>query len=333
MLKMKSLLAALITFSASCVCVAQALQTGKKVSLLVSYMGGNGKVQTQHVERFDFVEGELVSKKSVVTLSPDADGYAGRIVGGRYIYTAYRNKVFDLKAGRFLDGYPVLHEEVASEELPGLVSPDGLKSVQVSGPFEGSADSLEIHFAGKPTVFVRENFQVYVNRLSSYMPRLPLLWIDADRILTQKSNGNLVIVSTDGAVSPFLQIPCAADRSPALERNRSDKIVYECDGGTYLIDVGKRRYEKIKTDLGNGFALDHMDGNIVYYYKDEEIGREGTDAVTTKSYLALLYAEAKNGVIDADEIKTVKVWSEAKRSWTTIKVDGRGARILGWFEE
>lgn len=329
----KSLLPALIVFSVCHACAAQAQETGKKVSLIVSYLEGYGETQTQHVERFDFAGGELVSKKSVVTLNPNADGYAGRIVSDRYIYTAYRNKVFDLKAGRFLDGYPRLHEEVANDELPGLISPDGLKSVKVSGPFEGSADSLEIHFKDRPTVFVRENFQIYVNKLSSYMPQLPLLWIDDHRILTQKSNGNLVIVSTDGKVTPFLQVPCALDDVPDLERNRSGKIVYECRGAIYALDVENRKYEKIRHDLGNNFDVDSVGGGNVYYFNGKEIGREGIDAVTTKSYLALLYAEAKNGVIESAEIKTIKVWNETKRDWAVITVDGWGAQILGWIEE
>lgn len=332
----KSLLSALIVLSVSYACAAQT-QDGRMVSLLVSYMEGNSG-DVQHVERLDFINGELVSRKKVVTLNHDSDGYAGDIVANRYLRTVYRNKFYDLREGRFLPksrfkSVPAAPLESEKPGLPGLLSPDGTKSVYAGGYFVKSTDKLEIHFAENPTVVVRDNFQLTWTERSSFAPVFPLLWVDNDRILTQRSNGNLVIVSTDGNVSPFLQIPCKSADFAELGRNRSDKIVYECAGERYFIDVENRRYEEIKDDLGYGFESDSVGRDLVYYYKGIEIGRNMEDAVTTKSYMAALYGEAKDGFIDAADIKTVKVWNETKRVWATLTVDGWGAQIVGWIEE
>jgi hypothetical protein len=300
-------------------------------------MDGNGG-DVQHVERLDFINGELVSRKKVVTLNHDSDGYAGDIVNNRYLRTVYRNKIYDLREGRFVPkshfkSVPSAPLESKEPGLPGLLSPDGTKSVYAGGFFVESTDSLEIHLKGRPTVVVRDSFRVTWPERSSFAPRLPLLWIDNDRILTQWSNGNLVVVTTDGSVSPFLQIACKSADYAELGRNRSDKIVYECAGERYFIDVENRRYEEIKDDLGYGFEYDSVGREQVYYYKGVEIGRNVMDAVTTKSYMAALYGEAKDGVIDAADIKTVKVWNETKRGWATLTVNGWSARIVGWIEE
>jgi hypothetical protein len=328
----KRLLLTFIIFSVGSLCAAQAQSKGK-VSLLVAYMDkGNGVGEIQHIERFEFVEGELVSRKRVVTLYIETDGYAGGVVRNRYLKTVYRNKIFDLQEGRFIDSLPGATDEVEAAKLPGRISPDGTKSID-SGVRFGSTDKLEIHFVEKPSVVVRDDFQVTVSKVSSSRPHLPLLWIDNDRILTQKSNGSLVIVSTDGTVSPFLQLPCTSENYAQLERNKSGKIVYVCSGQPYFLDVENKKYEKIKIDLGNGFALDFIAGDSVYYYDDKEIGRDGFDPITIKSYLAMRYGEAKNGFIDTAGIKTIKVWNETKKDWTKLTVDGWGAQIIDWIEE
>jgi hypothetical protein len=332
MFKKKGLQSALIILAIAAASAACA-QEKRKASLLISYMdkGSNiGKVQ--HVERVDFIDGEIVSRKRLVTLNLETDGYAEGVVNNRYLVTVDRNKTFDLQAGRFIHSPSSKLKESEKAKLPGLVSPDGTKSIVVGEMFGGRAENIEILFLGKAPVGVRGDFQVTVKEISSTLPRLPLLWIDNDRILTQRSNGNLVIISTDGTVSPFLNLPCTSEDFPALERNRSGKIVYTCKSEPYFLDVENRRYEKIKRDLGNGFSLDFINKDEVYYFKENEIGRDGIDAVTAKSYLAMLYGEAKDGFIDAASIKTIKVWNETKQTWTKITVDGWGATIVGWIE-
>jgi hypothetical protein len=292
----------------------------------------------QFVERIDLVDGEVVSRKRVATLRHEDDGHVvGGIVDERYLVTGDRNKVFDLRTGSLLDGSPPslgarrVPATGGKRKLPGVVSPDGTKSVYAGGDFVERTDSLEFQFVGRPPLVVRDEFRATVRSISSFSPTLPLLWIDNDTVLTQRSNGNLVTVSAGGSVKPFLQLPCAPEDGPHLGRNRSGKLVYGCGGENYFLDVERGRYEGIRNDLGNAFELDVVEGESVYYYRGEEIGREGLDAVSTKSHLAMLYGVAKGGVIDSAEIRTVKVWSAAKRGWTKITVDGWGADIVGWI--
>lgn len=326
----KSLLLATILLALACATAARA-QGKSKASLLISYMKGDGG-DVQHVERLDFVNGDLVARRRIATFHPFTDGYVVGVARGHYVVTGRGEKAFDLHEGRFVNGLPA-REASKKVELPGLVSPDGAKSVYAGGRFAANTDSLELHFVGSPTVFAREHFEATVRSVASQRPVLPLLWTDDDRILTQRSNGNLVIVSTDGAVSPFLQLPCTADDYTYLERNRSGKLVYICDGQPYFLDVENRRYERIKRDLGNGFALDFVNGEDVYYFSDAEIGRDGFHPSATKSYLALEDSRTKEKFVDSASIKSVKVWSEAKRAWTRFTFNGRGAQIVGWMEE
>lgn len=190
MLTKKSLLPALIVPSVCHACAAQA-RDGRRVSLLVSYVGGDGG-DVQHVERFDFVDDEVVSRKRVVTLNHDADGYVtASICAKHYLMTANPAKVFDLQTGRFIKTrtMPAVSKK---EELPGLVSPDGTRSVNAVLTSDGSTDGLEFHSEGGALVVVQDSFSVTVNHKSSYMARLPLLWVDDERVLTQRSNGDLV---------------------------------------------------------------------------------------------------------------------------------------------
>lgn len=305
-------------------------QNKRKVSLLVTYCDkGESLCNVQHLERFDFINGELVSRKIVVSLNQDVNGFVNRVIDNRYLLTAPQGKIFDLYRGKFIIGLPDQLKGERKALLPGLISPDEKKSVD-RAKF-GSVDKLEIHFVDKPKVIVKGSFQVSAPENACYMPSLPLVWIDNERILTQTSNGNLVIVSLDGTISPFLQLPCTD--SAALRRNKSNKIIYECNGDEYFIDVDNRRFEKIKRDLGNGFALDFVGSKDVYYYNNEEIGRDGWDAVAIKSYLAMLYGESKDGIIDSATVKTIKVWNAIKKDWISLTVDGWGAKIIGWIEE
>lgn len=304
----------------------------RRVSLLVTYCDKDESgCDVRHIDKFDFVDGNLFSRKRVVTLNQDIEGFANRVIQNRYLLTAPVGKIFDLQAGKFVGVLPVRGKRTEKSELPGLISPDGKKSI-LNSKF-GSTDRLEIHFAKKPLLMVVGDFQVTVRQSSSIYPSLPLLWIDNERVLTQKSNGNLVIISTGGTVSPFIRLPCAPEDSISLKRNRSAKIVYQCEGEDYFIDVENRRFEKIKRDLGNGFALDFAGPNEVYFYNGEEIGRDGFDAVTIKSYLAMLWGKSDNGFLDTSTVKTIKIWSETKRAWTKLTVDGWGAEIIGWIEQ
>ncbi|MBV9925134.1 MAG: hypothetical protein JOZ96_08985 [Acidobacteria bacterium] len=332
MSKRKGLLSVLFLVAAAAACAAQA-QAGGRASLLVSYMeNGQAAGEIQHVERIDFVGGEVVSRRRVVTLRHERDGYAGSVVNKRYLLTVWRNRVFDLQEGRFVDRGPRPTNTRGTLVLPGVVSPDGKKRVDEGVTFDGSTERLEIHFEGRPSVFVAGEFEVAVNRNSGFMPRLPLLWVDDEMILTQRSNGNLVTVSTGGAVKPFLRVTCPPDAVPSLLRNRSGKIVYLCGGENYSLDIERGRYEVIKDDLGNGFERDTVGGRDLLYYRGVEIGPDGTHAVTGGSRLAMLYGEPKDGILEMSTVKTVKVWSAAKRTWTTFTFDGWGAEIIGWIE-
>jgi len=300
------------------------------VSLLVSYChNGEETCTVVHVDRFDFVAGNLISRKRVLTVNVDTDGHPNRIINSRCLLLAPQGKLYDLNARRYLSPAPTPLAGSETPKLPGLLSPDGRKSVYL--PRLGSNDSLEIRSVGKPTVVVKNSFDVTVRAISAVTAILPVAWVDNQRILTQRSNGHLVIVAIDGRVSPLLELPCTNDGGPSLRKYGSSKIVYSCDGNRYLVDVDNRRFEPTKEDLGNGFSVDFRDGTEVYYHQNQEIGRIGFYPLTTKSYLAVRHGDAVGGVLDTATIKTIKVWNETRREWIVLTIDGWAAEIVGWI--
>ena len=85
----------------------------------------------RHLERFNFINGDLVSRKRVVSLNQDVDGFACRVLHNRYVLTTDHNKenIFDLRTGKFISSLPEKFRERDNAELPGLVLPDRKKSV------------------------------------------------------------------------------------------------------------------------------------------------------------------------------------------------------------
>ncbi len=49
-------------------------------------------------------------------------------------------------------------------------------------------------------------FYVEYSHLVSSLTGVPLIWLDSERVLTQKSNGEIVIVTVDGSIVPVVNI-------------------------------------------------------------------------------------------------------------------------------
>lgn len=343
-------------------------QPDSEVSLIVKHCdAGEGICDTQHLIRYDFENGRLARSERILTvetLDVRFDLGQNRIYRNRYVISHWGD-VFDIETRKILhrgDGEVVALngdeviikidklnlEGVFSYNLvtgkygkidgkryrePGLVSPDG----RFSAMHIDDGTGIEIReIATRSKKFVKGQFLVGLSSSANEFAKLPLLWLDSQRILTQRDNGELVLVTTKGVVTPVVKIKIDESPyvSPRLYLDSDNQIIYDCVS-KFVIDVERQKFSAYKKiPLGNGFSLMDDDtvqtewgtGNV-FFFENSEIGRVwSTGSSTTKGSLAVLYGKIGTNLGYPDGIK---VWSEKSREWTTIELKW-SPRIIGW---
>lgn len=331
----KSLLLSLIVFVLA---VSVFPQTNGKVSLIVSYSAKEKDKYLVKFEKFEFLDGKLAQRKVLFSVDEKIAGGMHWLHLDRYILTSNETVFghrpedevsFDLQAGKIVDRKQVPELEKNASDYNEIKSPDGKKGIKTNA-LTGGADSLVIRIEGKDDLVVNERFDATVKNISSQRPSLPLKWIDNERILTQKKNGSLVIVTLDGKVTPFLEMPCTSDDYPSFRTTKAGKLIYTC-GAEYRIDVENKSFEKVKRDMDHEFSSEYIGKKEMYYFKDKPIGGEGVKELTTSGYLATTYGKAgEYGFFDASDMNILNVWNQHTEKWQSYKIDGSYIEILGW---
>ena len=351
------------------ICLSAYGQEHGPSSLLVVEYGKDGQgQQTQNLVRYHFNNGELTGKESVTSTRTEFVRYdldENRIYRNRYVITNWAD-VVDIQTGRVLhkgDGEFVgiegdlvieridrvkLHgfffydltkrryarlESPGKWNLPGEMSPDQTKSA--AGEM-GSGD-IWLHSLNGRKQKLGSGFWVNLDAIASTMPRAPVLFIDNDRVLTQKSNGKIVILRTDRTVEPVVKIPIKrlAWSLPEFYRDRNGKIIYECSGEAFIIDVDKKSYEPYDwVPLGYEFAgaMPADQDNAIIRHQRKEIGQWWcipSQAKTTSGYIAFAYGPVGSNL---GHSKGIKVWSGANSKWTTIDIDWL-TTVIGWVKD
>ena len=176
-------------------------------------------------------------------------------------------------------------------ELPGLLSPDQTKSLV------GHNDSIWLHRLGQPKKLLGSGFFVQAEVYVSFSARPSVFWLDNTRILTQRNNGEVVVLQLDGTVTPIVKIPINEpnDAEPSFHRDLDGRIIYRVSGRTYVINVDEKSYLPHEwSTLGYGFdaenKLNASYGHVVRY-RGKEIGRLWASvwgAPTIDGYVCLL---------------------------------------------
>lgn len=212
--------------------------------------------------------------------------------------------------------------------LPGIRSPDGTKSVQTI------FSELILHRVGHPPQSLGE-FWVHQSTKSSNYGNPPVLWLDADRFLTQHGNGNLIAVALDGTRTPVVDVPAKLKviGAPHLSRNPDGGIVYWCGQDAFVIDLEAKTGELCKWgSLGHGFEASWESdwrNRYAIRYRGEEVGRVRRSpnapgqAASTEGFVALV--EERN----LDHF-SIQVWSSVTAKWTALDV--RPTLIVGWMK-
>lgn len=352
-------------------------QSDKKVSLLIKNCEETeGICETQHLFRYDFVNGEYVGKEKIIsTQTHDVrfDLGGNELYRNRYVITRWGD-VIDIVEKKVLhDSEGELHRiegdkifiEVTRENKQGLylfdlqtkeyslyrktdkgmfhgdLSLNGLRSAWWYCPIEEKTCGFDISELGDKSKFIKADFNSLreFNLASSDGVRINILWLDDERFLTQRTNGELVIVSVKGKIKPLLKIKTnePPDYNPYFYRDVNGKIIYVCND-RYIINVEKKSYQMIETDsIGNGFSVKDDEsveyqwgfGNI-YFFDGKEIGRAWADrSGVTDNFLAVIYGEYGKNLGYPDG---VKVWNNIKKDWTTIEIKW-SPEIIGWITE
>lgn len=346
-------------------------QSTKRTSLIASNCdAGETICSTQHVFRYDFVNGEFIGKEKILAIKTDDvrfDLGANRIYRNRFLVTDWGDvvdlstrKVVHQSKGELveIDGDHVViklnrtdqegiftynlqtgkYEQLKSPnvyEIKGELSPD--KKYVASKDYSKGLIFKEVK-TGKEKV-VKGSFGVGLSSEASEFGKLPILWLDNSRVLTQNSNGDLRIVHINGKVERVLQIDLKNEpyKSPELYRNANGEIIYSCYD-SFIIDLENkksRKYESFAIGEGFHFKADESVKNdwgtgSVFYFNDAEIGRIWSGSRSASNgFLAVIYGKEGTNLGSPDG---VKVWSNINRNWTTLEIKW-SPRIIGWITE
>ena len=367
----------------------------KRASLIVANIDDsdlNGD-RTQHLIKYEFAKGELVSTETIVS-NPGGqlrfNCEKSQVYQNRYIITDFGD-IVDITTCQFiqrggsgsaytrllgLEGDYVFIYEPQTEDyyyydltkqeynkledpgkwaLPGLLSPDGTMSVSSSNRNEGQ---VWLHYINGEMKLLGEGFYVEYSPLSSSMTGVPLIWLDSERVLTQKSNGEIVIVTVDGSMVPVVNIDLSHfdfDQSgytgalhASFYRDFNSNIIYSISligpegkfrDNRFEIDVENESYSLYDPEwisLGYKFEYSSREDVTVIRYDGYEIGQEQyfTEGYehTINGHIAIISQESPGSYPTS-----IRVWSSANGKWTSMDFEFpvwiTYSSIIGWIEE
>lgn len=324
----------------------------------------NGVCGKQRLLRFDFKNGELVSQSTVFT-SANVRFDLGRnhIYQNKFVISNWGDVVdvenkslLHKSAGKYVaaegnrviinvnrvDVHGYFYFDLQRKSyarlpaatkwaLPGLLSPNQTKSV------DGEAFNISLHQLDRKEILLGRDFNVFGDVRSSSSAVSPLFWLDDEHLLTQKNNGEIVVLRLNGAVTPIVKIPIEVPTlgDPRFFRDGVGRIIYECSGQSFIIDVDNRSYAPYRwLALNSQFEVanerDNSYGHIIRF-AGKEIGRLWGlvwTAPTTNNYFAVEYGPVGSNLGYPEGIQ---VWSSANGTWTTIKLRSL-MNVIGWIE-
>ena len=349
--------------------------------LTVEYPPGTAIGDPQQLVRYRFSAGRMFSREVVLMTATRVCRYdlgRNRIYRNRYVIThwgdcidveakklLHQSQVEELvdcdgdqvilqseKDGHFLlNVYNLKSNRYRPLDLPSkwaLVCPHGRRRAVLSSDSTKSvccspAGELRLRtLDGKESVLGR-GFHWERSVLSSTEGEqdVPLLWLDEQRILTQRRNGELVIVRLDGSVQPVVSIPVRESPSqmllpPKIYRNVAEQVTYDCGQSSWTIDVKNSSYESQPwLILGHGFEVKIVAGTgrqHILRYRGREIGCESCrvyESPSAEQYLAVTYGLPADG---HDRPRGFKVWNAVSGQWAAIDPPWIEC-LVGWIED
>jgi len=341
-----------------------------KTSLIIVQLNPDfdGVARKNSLVRLHFVNGKFTKQENLLTTSElRFDIGANQIVDGRYIVSHWGD-VFDLKTQNLIhkgegelvgvdeqlkmvitrverntkqDIYTYNLETGKYEPMkePGNWAHLGQRSPSGQLDATGFFMSITLYKPDGTSLLLGSNFDgggtPYCNSFMS--PRFH--WVDDEHILTQRKNGELVLVDIKGKVVPIVTIPNVESYGcgPEFIQDAGGQVHYKANNGDWLIDISKHHYENyVWQNWGIGFDIevgaDWTEGHAVRK-NGLVIGKwpaDIYDAATQPGTIAVVYGKpgSPHGVVS----EGIKVWSEETKEWTSIGPMWVSS-IVGWVED
>lgn len=308
----------------------------ERVALIAKY-GSDPEIAV----RFDFVDGKFVSKETLFSSDTDKNGWIGKIVKQHYLLTynatVYEHRpndelTFDLRRGKLVDNSVRSGSEfkVIVGDPISIRSPNGKAWIRRE-PMTARLDEIVVYQVNGQEVTIPGPFRATVSDRSSISPTLPIVWVDNERFITQRVNGELLLVSITKEVKEFEKIPCGPDDFPRFKITQRGRVIYEC-GKEYLLNIENLSFREVRDDLDFDFSVDYKQPVTTFYYRESAIGTGGIDTLTTEKYLAVTDSSRRvQGPHDASDINTIRVWNALSGKWNKFVLDEGYVELLGWY--
>jgi len=353
----------------------------KKVSLLIAeYDEQASDNHLQHLVKYVFVDGAMVSKEPIVSAlikkKGEKNDYVRFDVGKNKIY---RNRYVVTGIGNIID---IKNKKILFDEHAPFVAFSGDSIIFYTDDiFKGKYYSIynlktqtynkveDLHYnpvstpdvevdathklfvinyydvAGKKNVLVKDAGygEAQPTNLEKVKRKHPIFWIDKVNFIYanfDKSQQSLSIykVGINGIIEKITTIDSvpATIENTFFEYDVNGDIVYSCGKGRFIIDLNKKKAEKIEYEnIGNGFFVESAENKNYgrkIKFEGAEIGKRWckySSAKATKDYFA-----CENDMVVENEhyFQGVTVWNTTTKKWTTLKVF-QLANIVGWVEE
>jgi hypothetical protein len=306
------------------------------------HFGGHFLVQEKRTTRDRITQqkfivtkyGGVIDLQTRKVINDQKNGYLLGIEGGKVTYRimgdgqATSTFAFDLKTCHLEKLEPGNHWD-----LPGHKSPNRTMSVSSGGV-------ISLHHLDGASKDLASGFSYRLSHLAAPSGTgVPCLWLDNERILTQRANGRLVILTVGGAIDELPEIdaaPAEVFAPPVLRRDAQERVIYSCDSKEFLIDLQNRRLTPLtRHALGNEFELsvskDQLDRQSVYY-QGKMIGQwicNPDDVRTAPGLIALAFVRPSTNLrlFGPDGLA---VWSNRNGEWKTVMC--RVNSLIGWAD-
>jgi|GEM_PF-562537 len=172
--------------------------------------------------------------------------------------------------------------------------------------------------------------------------RLKVFWLDNSTFLYANYNAaqtdatiyKVNINKSVEKIADITAIPASAENS-FFKKDQDGSVFYSCPKGIFLVDIKKKKAEKVQyKPIGNNFHVE-LDENPKYghvvKYNDVEIGKYfcNDNAQTTNGHIAL----QSELVIGTEKYpQGVKVWEATSKKWASLDISDI-ANIVGWMQE
>ena len=218
----------------------------------------------------------------------------------------------------------------------GQMSPDGKKLVYSDGVKDGLfvLTKKGRHPSDFSSFRAATGYKATCTKCpSSSIYSVPAVWIDNDRFISQRTNGDLVLFNyATRKWTDVVRIPIGdtGNSPPVFFSDPAGGVYYEADK-LYKIDIANRRFAETNDyGLGHGFTVSGRHDLKLFSFEDRKLGLQISGRyVAIDGYLAVEFQDEP--LADSRPIG-IRVWGKDVGSWTTLRIK-YSPRIIGWLTE